>query len=184
MNGEEDQVLDPQLATLWMAKCKVTELDQQYGDKVLLDELCSDACMTCQQCPPPPTPVHCKCSGCMPETVADAAVQPTKPRSKPVPVKVRITKEMWEVAVKKLEEFRDELWSQADNVKTVMLPPVAFLTDSSINKIVDQMHLVLNKEHLAAFIASESEHELTARDTFCVLIELFTEGNPFIKLLL
>ena len=75
---------------------------------------------------------------------------------------MRITKEMREVAVEKLEEFRDELWSQADDVKTAMLPPVAFLTDSSINKIVDQMHPVLNKEHLATFIASESKHELTA----------------------
>ncbi|KAF8185693.1 P-loop containing nucleoside triphosphate hydrolase protein [Pholiota molesta] len=109
----EDEVIDSSLRAVVLAACHPTAIDIQY-DNPMSNPPCSEACVTCSLCPPLLPPLLCDCSQCVPETSTINSIAP-KPRKIQPPLNVRVTQEMRKIGVARLQEFREQLWIDADD---------------------------------------------------------------------
>ena len=118
--GDENK--DYGLYKVIMASCHVAEINCHY-DNPSFDSLCSEACGTCAKLPtsPPPTmSPSCNCSGCVPEPLVPPPAK--KVPKKQIPIRLRVTQDMRKVGMARLEEYQEELWENADELTTGMMP--------------------------------------------------------------
>ncbi|RDB16714.1 ATP-dependent DNA helicase Q1 [Hypsizygus marmoreus] len=147
------------LAEVVLAKCHVAEINRQY-DNPLDDPPCSAECTSCSNSPPMQHPLSCNCSGCDPELQVNSVITP-KPRQKPLPLNIRVTKEMRQAGKDRLIRFREQIWEDADELTMGFLPAEYFLPDSMIEILLDQFPLLLSKEALSHILAAGETQEST-----------------------
>ncbi|KAJ7718728.1 hypothetical protein B0H14DRAFT_2643223 [Mycena olivaceomarginata] len=128
--------MDRSVAEIISARCKPFIQDQLYGNPAT-DSPC--LCHTCRAAPPTPRPIHCRCSGCLPEASEEVYMPAPKQKKAPsdIPQGQRLTKEMKQVGTSRLEEFRLSIWFEASDVDTGLIPITEFLPDVTIKVILD-----------------------------------------------
>lgn len=128
--------MDRSVAEIISARCKPFIQDQLYGNPAT-DSPC--LCHTCRAAPPIPRPIHCRCSGCLPEVSEEVYMPAPKQKKAPsdIPQGQRLTKEMKQVGTSRLEEFRLSIWFEASDVDTGLIPITEFLPDVTIKFILD-----------------------------------------------
>ncbi|KAJ3786380.1 P-loop containing nucleoside triphosphate hydrolase protein [Lentinula aff. detonsa] len=153
MLEDDSSNMDTGLAELYLAECKVDNIDQQY-DNPKQDPHCS--CPTCTRFPSPSARIPCICSGCSPEPTSTsnpstcrklAAMTPDVPKKHK-----RITKPMREHGTRQLKKFRMELFDEADPKSSSMLSPDFYFTDEEIKVILDQFASISSVEDVARLV--------------------------------
>ncbi|KAL1729055.1 P-loop containing nucleoside triphosphate hydrolase protein [Schizophyllum commune] len=129
--------IDTTLPKLALAKCKVQNIDEQYGNNT---EEIPCTCPHCTDHPRACFPLSCDCSGCVPELPKEIAAKAVVEKPK-VSASVQITKVMREQAYPYLERFRDRLARQLtkDSRGEYDLPPIAVLSRRDMDKMLQLM---------------------------------------------
>jgi hypothetical protein len=163
-NGDE---MDIGMARFLLLSCLPAQQDIEFNNPV--DEP-SCMCETCQSKPRPTRPNPCNCSKCIPETL------PTKPKQQHtapvIPMAKRLTDEMRSLATERLISFRTRLWRAADEIDLCIVPPVAFLPDIIIKKILDNYALLHSATDLDHIIKDDT-YLVPHRDALWQLILAF-----------
>jgi hypothetical protein len=84
----------------------------------------------------------------------------------------RLTDEMRSLATERLISFRMKLWRAADEIEYCMVPPVAFLPDIIIKKLLDNYALLHSAVDLDRIIKDES-YLVPHRDALWQVITTF-----------
>ncbi|KAF5328077.1 hypothetical protein D9619_013641 [Psilocybe cf. subviscida] len=173
-----DDETDTSIQEVVLAKCHVAEIDRLYSNPQS-DTPCSDACKTCTERNPPAAvgESQCNCSGCMPEPVATAQAA-SKPRKKPAPPSVRVTKVMRAIGTKLFVEFRKAVFLRADDVLAGMVPIQAFFPESTMDAILDAFPTVLSKRTLSLIVHNG---RIIPGPLSNALIDPFIADNPYLK---
>ncbi|CAL1715101.1 unnamed protein product [Somion occarium] len=129
MGKDARTTIDPSIAYLILAKCKVDAVNKLYGNPIK-EVPCG--CSTCRVNPPVPKPEQCNCSGCIPEVIEKMTSAPSAKTKVKIPASKRVTKVMRRHASTRLTRFRVELWEDADECMDSMLPSEEFLPDTLV----------------------------------------------------
>lgn len=176
-----DTTMDISIARLLLASCKMQAVDEPYNNPKE-DPTCT--CCTCSSNPPTSRRSKCNCSGsqCKPEQQQVT----TEQRSARAPAIRRprgeaMTKELREHGTKRFERFRWQIFENADERATGMLPPEAFLPTDLIKRLLDYFHLIKDVSDIKAYVQHnpllDGEHRfifescLTLREEFHQLRE-------------
>ena len=141
--------LDPSMASLILAQCKIKEQNRLYNNP---DHATRCGCESCQASPT--LPLTCQCSGCVkdeePEVLALASEGKLPSRRGPR----GINKQERELATKKLASFRHHLSHHLDftGPEQFWILDVDILPDSVIKAIVDNFKRIGTLEDLTPFI--------------------------------
>ena len=138
-DGNNDGTIDKGLQAVINAACHVSEIDAQYDNQAVYPPCSPATCSTCASRPPFAPPSSCTCSGCVPEAQPMSSVQPKAPRQKPLPLSIRVTRKMRELAVERLSEFRRSCWLDADELTTGMIPMESYLPDPLIETLINSL---------------------------------------------
>ncbi|KAJ6592013.1 hypothetical protein B0H10DRAFT_2329477 [Mycena sp. CBHHK59/15] len=138
------------IARLIMAKCKVAEIGRLY-DNPVTKVPCT--CSLCSKHPPPPRPLHCNCSGCIPENLPPI----TRPArvskvNLDIPPNQRLSKIQRAHGTRRLLALRIEIWKAADQAKFWMFPPLVFFPDAAITAILDNFILLDKLPRVTRFV--------------------------------
>ncbi|KAJ7593959.1 hypothetical protein C8J56DRAFT_884697 [Mycena floridula] len=145
--------MDPSLALLFLAPCKVDEQDRMYGNPSESDSKpCS--CPTCQKFPHTPRHVPCDCSGCMVDfTPPMTARDTTKPADSSLPPKGKcLTRILKKHGKARFRALRLQLYRGAPFKSNHALPPTIYLPDGDINSILDHFALISSVEQLKQYV--------------------------------
>ncbi|KAJ8095755.1 hypothetical protein PM082_022862 [Marasmius tenuissimus] len=171
--------MDPGLASLVLAKCKVTAIDKLYENPPA-DSPCT--CPTCTNSPPASRVETCNCSGCVPE--AGIASIPKEKKKKdnhsaltsygielPKQHK-RLSQVLRAHGTRELKAFRMQLFRMADPQQSAFLAPELFFTNQEIKLVLDYFASIKNVDHVGSLMKGNSrfngnEGRLWAR--LCVL---------------
>ncbi|KAJ6475854.1 P-loop containing nucleoside triphosphate hydrolase protein [Mycena vulgaris] len=143
-------------AEILTVKCKPAEQDRQF-DNPTSDSPCP--CKTCVAFPPTPRPVHCLCSGCVPETsheLYQPSVKKKQTAPSDIPAGKRLTKVMKEAGRARLEEFRLSVWREAPDRELGLTPLSDFLPDIIIGQLLDRFAKIKTVPDLVPFISHVS----------------------------
>ena len=149
--------MSTEIAKLIVSKCKTNELDAMYGNPLLYPS------------------TQCNCSGCVPEP------QPPKKSPQQQP-KGELTKEMKEVATKRLIELQEEIHAATD-LKTLTDPFLVLprlLPNGLISKITSTL-LHLTQETLDDLIGENETVKVNAPETWTVTLELQSSFKQQLK---
>jgi hypothetical protein len=171
--NKNDDEMDIGMARFLLSSCLPAQQDIEF-DNPVDDPPC--LCETCTSKPCPARPNPCNCSKCLLE------VLPAKPKQRrtvpAIPMAERLTDDMRSIATKHLIHFRTKLWRTADEIDYCVVPPVAFLPDIIIKRILDNYALLCSITDLDPIIKGES-YLLPHRDALWQLITTFeTEFIP------
>ena len=170
--------IDPGLARVITLKCPPSAIDDEYNNPAE-DPKCGPECTTCAQIVPILTPEKpCDCSGCIPERDVHSSTT-TNPavKKKILPLNLRVTKDMRPVGLTILKRFRQDLWLEADENTTGMLPLETYLPDSVMEKILDALPYLLSKTTLLAIQTIDNSFPPDACHT---LLQPFITDNIFL----
>jgi hypothetical protein len=159
--------MDISMARVLLSKCIPMQQDVEFENPVT-DPPCT--CETCRGKPRPSRPNPCNCSKCLPETLpAKSKQRRTVPA---IPMSDRLTDDMRSLATERLIGFRTKLWRAADEIEYSIVPPVAFLPDNIIKKILDNYVLLRSAADLDPILKNES-YLKPHRDALWQLISTF-----------
>lgn len=166
--------VDEGLARVVTAKCPPKAIDDEY-DNPTSDPPCSDNCTTCAELQPAQSSsTSCTCSGCDPEITSTGTDTQLKQKRKAVPLNIRITKAMRPTGIALLRAFRDDLWANADELTTGMIPLESFLPDSVMEDILDGIPYLLTKQTIESLRLEDGSFDLKASIT---LLRPFVADN-------
>ncbi|KAG9221254.1 hypothetical protein CCMSSC00406_0008911 [Pleurotus cornucopiae] len=146
LGGKADDLMTLDMAQLLLADCVTDVLNALYHNPIS-DPPCS--CRTCQS--PVPTPSSCVCSGCCPEEPLPKLSRRISPPSSKLSLSI-FPDSKRAIAREKLRGFRWGLWEQADTPLLQHMSPAAFLPDSRIDLILDNIHRITTASQLLPFI--------------------------------
>ncbi|PPQ76948.1 hypothetical protein CVT26_007945 [Gymnopilus dilepis] len=156
------ETMDISMARLLLAECRPRELDLLYNNPVE-DEECT--CHPCRNNPPAKRPEKCACNGpkCQPETLptdfqfvmfeGDNSTSTQKTRTRRGEA---ITKDMRTFGTQALQEFRQEVFMQADEEAYGFLPPQPFLPDDIIQALIDKIYSIHTIDDIALLVSPDS----------------------------
>lgn len=87
----------------------------------------------------------------------------------------RLTDDMWSLATQHLVAFRTKLWHGADEIAYSVVPPVTFLPDIVIKKILDNYTLLHSATDLDPIVKNKS-HLIPHQDALWQVISAFAVG--------
>ncbi|KAJ6506521.1 hypothetical protein C8R45DRAFT_816808 [Mycena sanguinolenta] len=146
---------DLSMAEMIVAKCKVEAQNRLYNNPSR-DIPCK--CLSCTDNPPPQPRDECNCSGCIPESIIPIPKPPSAPKpSAAIPKAKRLTKLQKAHGTLRLEEFRMEIWRQADIAERSFLPPEVFLPAHVIKHILD-VYITLDSSEALNEVVQKSKH--------------------------
>ena len=184
--SSDRDTMQPSMASLILASCKVAALDKLYGN-VLNEQPCS--CLTCQAQPRPLRKETCDCSGCMPEPVQeqntvelsdlDEEADKDQPETTVYP-RNRLSKKMRDYGINTLTKWRKDIWKAADDETQGCLTPKAFLPDSVVKSILD---VIFSLETVAdiAHLTKDTQLCTHHHDNLLVIVQHIAERMEDIK---
>jgi superfamily II DNA helicase RecQ len=165
--NKKDVEMDIGMARFLLSNCLPVHQDDEFANP-LDDPPCT--CETCRSKPRPSRPNPCNCSKCLPEE------PPTKPKQRrtapAIPMVKRLTDEMRSLATERLISFRMKLWRAADEIEYCVVPPVAFLPDIIVKKLLNNYALLHSAVDLDRIIKDES-YLVPHRDALWQVITMF-----------
>ena len=172
--------IDPGLARVMTLSCLSSAIDDEYNNPAV-DLTCGPECTTCAQIPPLSVPKKpCNCSGCAPkddpQSSSGSTMNPAVKR-KTLPLNICVTKDMRPAGLTILKRFCQALWLEADETATGMLPPEAYLPNSVMEQILDELPYLLSKTTILTIQATDkSFHPEACR----ALLQPFITDNNFL----
>ena len=173
---KQTEPVDEGLARVVTAECPPKAIDEEY-DNPSFDPPCSDDCTTCaelrlarstQDSDP------CTCSGCHPEIDTTVTAMQVKQKKKAIPLNIPVTKAMRPTGIALLHAFRDDLWANADELTTGMIPLESFLPDSVMENILDGIPYLLSKQTIESLRLEDGTFDPQASAT---LLRPFVTDN-------
>jgi hypothetical protein len=103
--------------------------------------------------------------------------KPKAPRRKPLPLSIRVTREMRELAVKHLTDFRRSCWLDADELTTGMVPMESYMPDPLIETLIDCLPTFYTPSMLQSVVhGGEIDHEASR-----TIVAPFTTQNTYVS---
>ena len=116
---------------------------------------------------------------CHPEIDTTVTAMQVKQKKKAIPLNIRVTKAMRPTGIALLRAFRDDLWANADELTTGMIPLESFLPDSVMENILDGIPYLLSKQTIESLRLEDGTFNPQASAT---LLRPFVTDNILDKL--
>lgn len=165
---ESEAGMDESLAEIYLAECKVNNIDKQYENPPY-DDPCH--CPTCTRSPPITKRSPCTCTGtnCSPEQVVSTSTQSgtsahgsVSANAADLPNKnQRISPSLRTHGTRQLKHFRINMFHNGDPSAMIMLPPDAYFTDEEIKKVLDRFALLNTVDDVTLLVSKLGNKRLT-----------------------
>ena len=103
--------------------------------------------------------------------------KPKLPRQKPLPLSIRVTRKMRELAVQHLTDFRRSCWLDADELTTGMVPMESYMPDPLIETLIDSLPTFYTPSMLQSVVQNgEIDYEASR-----MIMAPFTTQNTYVS---
>lgn len=161
-------VMKLETARLLLADCRTVHLDTLYNNPP------TDPPCTCDKCAtaPPPPPLRCISSCCIPEDVQPYVPGLKQKKMNPVKKTDRLTRPMRAIGLKRLQDLRWKIYCGEDLSKTAFFPPELFLPNDVIKGILDRFALITDFASLDSLIGTHTYAKPHQMKLYILVIEL------------